>query len=565
MSRFLKAAIVVIALVVGQTVVGVSVAQAAANPTFKVTATFKSSNGKTLLWLSKTGRVIATKALTSNSQAVSLSSSGKVSRANVNGSTLQLVTSSGGDYYGPVVLGWKKSTQVYTQMNFSTSLTSIAFGTITKSTVTSKQGYAKVSTKSTKVITTTKATVKATSYKPKGVGTYGKLNLTSSPSSFHPMSGATIRAFDVNVTDTELKYTGADADADGLPNFADVNDDGDAKTDATDMNTPSMQGGGGIPAASCEAGASFNIFTNFKSTSPAFEGNINKYGPGNFEATSEKINQALTSTLTMVLSPIAQVCGSNVVTTEFKGVGVPYAPTSFVDITGTTGGTGDYQWQIGAGRIGSTTLAGLDLNGDEIGAFNFTSPTQISGQDTFIQRVTTADGKTYEFSSTAGFVFVTHPLPVRYKIHEGDDWTSFFNAERTAATYNRVSTGGDVWFEILRPQRLAVEGEKDANNVQATFMDLGGMRYTPDIPNAMNGTNVGKCDSQVTTDTVSMPADTAVVSESYPSLVIHWNLATCLTSRGGTWAAGPTFDVDIQVEPVGKGGNSAQKIAFVME
>ena len=90
---------------------------------------------------------------------------------------------------------------------------------------------------------------------------------------------------------------------------------------------------------------------------------------------------------------------------------------------------------------------------------NFTSPSQISGQDTFIQKVITADGKTYEFSSTAGFVFVTHPLPVRYKIHEGDDWTSFFNAERTAATYNRVSTGGEVWFEILRPQRLAVEGE----------------------------------------------------------------------------------------------------------
>lgn len=564
MSRVFKAVVVVIALVIGQTVVGVSVAQAAVNPTFKVTATFKSASGKTLLWLSKTGRVIATKPLTSNSQAVSLSSLAKVSRANVNGSTLQLVTSSGGDYYGPVVLGWKSSSQVYTQMNFSTSLTSIALGTITKSSVTTNQGYAKVSTKSTKVITTTKATVKATSYKPKGVGTYGKLNLTSSPSSFHPMSGGTIRAFDVNVTDGELKFTGSDADADGLPNFADINDDGDAKTDATDMNTPSMQGVP-VPPAACEAGASFNIFTNFKSTSPNFNGNINKYGPGDFEATSDKINQALSSTLTMVLSPITQVCGSNVVKTEFKGVGVPYAPTDFVDITGTVGGTGDYQWQIGAGRIGSTTLAGLDLNGDEIGAFNFTSPTQISGQDTFIQKVTTADGKSYEFSSTAGFVFVTHPLPVRYKIHEGDDWTSFFNVDRTAATYNRVSTGGEVWFEILRPQRLAVEGELDSEGAQATFMDLGGMRYTPDIPNAMNGTNVGKCDSQVTTDTVAMPADTAVVSASYPVLVIHWNLGTCLTSRGGTWAAGPTFDVDIQVEPVGKGGNSAQKIAFVME
>ena len=480
MSRFLKAAVLVVALVVGQTVIGITAAQASTNPTFKVTATFKSATGKTLLWLSKTGRVIATKAITTSSQSVSLSSAGKVSRANVNGSTLQLVTSSGGDYYGPVVLGWKSTSQVYTQMNFSTSLTTIAFGNITKKTVTTNQGYGLAQYKSTKVLTTTKATVKAVSYKPKGVGTYGKLNLTSSPSSVHPMSGGFIRAYDVNVTDAELKFTGADADADGLPNFADINDDGDAKTDATDTTSPNMQGGG-VPAASCEAGASFNIFTNFKSTSPNFMGNINKYGPGTFEATDERINQALSSTLTMVLSPINNVCGSNVVKTEFKGVGVPYAPTDFVDITGTIGGTGDYQWQIGAGRIGSTTIPELDLNGGDMGAFNFTSPTQISGQDTFIQRVTTADGKTYEFSGTAGFVFVTHPLPVRYKIHVGDDWTSFFNVDRTAATYSRVSTAGDVWFQILRPQRLAVEGEIYSDGSQATFMDLGGMRYTPDI------------------------------------------------------------------------------------
>ena len=83
----------------------------------------------------------------------------------------------------------------------------------------------------------------------------------------------------------------------------------------------------------------------------------------------------------------------------------------------------------------------------------------------------------------------------------------------------------------------------------------------------MNGTNVGKCDSQATTDSSLMPADTAVVAENYPVLEIHWNLNTCLTSRGGTWSGDPshTFDVDIQVEPQGRGGNSAQKIAFVME
>ena len=258
----------------------------------------------------------------------------------------------------------------------------------------------------------------------------------------------------------------------------------------------------------------------------------------------------------MVLQPINQVCGSNVVKTEFKGLGVPYAPTEFVDITGKTAGSNDYKWTIGNGRMSGQTVSGLS-------AFTFTAPTQISGQDTFIQRVTTAAGAVYEYSATAGFVFVTHPLPLQYSA-DNATWSDFIDGSGNVVyPSNHVPTTGHVYIKLLRPQRLAVEGESNFGS-DAPFVDLGGMKYTPDIPNPMNSTQVGKCDSQVAND--SSFVDTPVTTGTAPTFVIDWNLRTCLTARGGSWSGTPfNFDVDVQVEPSGRGGNSAQKIGFTAQ
>ena len=559
MSRFVRALALAVTLALGSVALTALPAQAATT-TYSVKATLKSSAGKTILWLSKTGRVVATKAITKSNQAVTLSTtSKKISKTMLNGSTLQLVTTSGGDYYGPVVLGWSSKTKVYTQMNFG-SANSINFGTINKKAVTTNQGYALASAKSGKVLT---KVVKAVNYKPVGVGTYGKVQTGAATVSFSTASLASGAAGDIDLnasistfaTDPQANnYTGADPDADGLPNFADVNDDGDTRTDAADSTTPAPpQSVGGT---NCEAGASFTIFTNFKSTAMNFAGNLNYYGPGDFQANTSRINNALTNTLSMVIQPIRQVCGSNVTKTEFKGVGVPYAPTDFVDITGKTAGSNDYQWTIGNGRMSGQTVTGLS-------AYTFSDPTQISGQDTFIQRVTTAAGNVYEYSATAGFVFVTHPLPLKYSA-DNSTWSDFIDTSG-AVVYpgNRVSTTGHVYIKMLRPQRLAVEGESTFGTA-APFVDLGGMKYTPDIPNPMNGTNVGKCDSQTSTD--SSFVDTPVTSGDAPVYTIDWNLGSCLTSRGGTWSgSGWNFDVDVQVEPSGRGGNSAQKIGFTAQ
>lgn len=526
----------------------------AAPAKYTVKASFKSAKGKTVLLVARTGRVLASAKITKTTHAVTLVTP-KVST--IQGATLQLVTTSGGDYYGPVVLGWASKTSVYTQMNPGTAKT-LNFGTITKKTVTDKQGYGLASAKSAKVVKS--KSVSASNYKPKGVGTYGK-------SGTAPMSARQISTYaEVDVTDT---FAGGDADGDGLTNAFDVNDDGDAKVDLADTSTPTPPNNLQPSDAACETAASFYIFTNFKATQPNFEGNINAYGKvgSEFEATPERIANRITNTLSMVISPIQNVCGSPVVKTELKGVGVPYAPTDFVDI-GDTGMTGDYQWTIGNGKISDNLVDGLPTNrtGNEKG-WNFTSPSEISGQDTFIQRVTTEDGKTYEFTSTAGFIFVTHPLPTRFRLNDGE-WQNFFLEDGTVSfgNLNRIElfSTSVLEIEMFRPQRLAIDGEV------GTFYDLAGMRYTPDIPNGpmVQGSppsqGAGKCDAETQIDS-DMSTDTAINTETKPRVTLSWEIGRCYSTKNPSmpWPDGQV-SVDIQVEPQGRGGNSAQKIQFLL-
>ena len=525
---------------------------------FTVKANFKAAKGKTVLLVARTGRVLASAKITKATQPVTLVSPVV---STIKGATLQLVTTSGGDYYGPVVLGWASKTSVYTQMNPGTAK-SLNFGVINNKSVTSKQGYGLATAKSAKVIKT--KAVSASNYKPNGVGNYGKSGIS-------PMSARVSSAY-ANEDATDA-FAGADADGDGLTNAFDVNDDGDAKVDLADSSTPTPPNN--LPAndPSCETAASFFIFTNFKATQPEFQGNINAYGRtgSSFEATPEKIASAISDTMSMVISPIQNVCGSPVVKTELKGVGVPYASTDFVDI-GNPGNTGDFQWTIGNGKISNVEISGLPTNrsGNEKG-WNFTSPSEISGQDTFIQRVTTQDGKSYEFTSTAGFIFVTHPLPTRYRVNNGQgfgDWQSFFNDQGQVAFGNqqRIELYSQTVLEIemFRPQRLAIDGET------GTFYDLAGMRYTPDIPNGpwVQGQppsqGAGKCDVETHIDT-EMSVDTAINTDTKPRLTISWEIGRCYSTKNPVmnWPNGQV-SVDIQVEPQGRGGNSAQKIQFLL-
>ena len=557
--------------------------------TYTVTATVKGGKNLTVLLISGSGRLLASKKVTGTSQSITLKSP---ATASIGGTSLQLVNSAGaskGAYFGPVTLGHKgtKSTsasRVYTQLKQSIS-TSVKLGTLTiKKVGAGKQGYAVASATSKSADTSVGAQVSASKGRPTGVGTFGKT------------SGVAIKSYGVSATaagdpcsppNTQTcgpdskeigppnpgqpnvgqpttqqgsvvnkdETLGGDADDDGIPNAFDVNDDGDAVLDSADTTTPAPKVAADNGTTTCGA-VDFKIFTNYKATQGGYAGTINAYAPGAFKATKENIASTITKSMTMVFSPITQVCGSNVVTTELKGNGVAYAPTDYVSLSGGVCNTGDYQWAIGQGFI--CPGAG---NKTAFGGYTFTGSDLPTGQDTFTMRVTTADAKSYEFTSSVGFVFVTHPMFVEY----GTDGTNF-----TKVDYNNSTPGPDgariteptisvgkaqtLYLKVLRPQRLAMDGEA------GEFYDLAGFKYTPDIPNV---SGVGKCDQLTVTDK-EMASDTVLDAGKPTTVLLTWAIGEkCFTPKGVAWAPGAS-DFDVQVEPSGPGGNSAQKIRITL-
>jgi len=519
-----------------------------------ITATIKGGKNLTVVLVSGTGRTLASKAITKKSQSISLATP---ALSKITGLNLQLVSTSGasrGEYFGPVVLGWKgkKSSSartVYMRLKNSSSK-KIALGTLTVKTVgaAKKQGYAIVSKQVAAVSKTAGMSARASKGRPLGVGTYGKSGTVTTQS----VSAKSVPAVDppnqnqvpegaVEVDDNTF---GGDKDKDGLPNAFDVDDDGDGILDASDADTPTPKVSADDGSKDCGA-IRWNIFTNYKATGENFAGTINAHGSGNFEATPTAIASTIQNTMTMVFQPITQVCGSPVKATYIKGNGVPYAPASYTQVSRTCN-TGDYQWLIGKGRMCSTDGQGYDFGG----AYSF-SPTDLpSGQDTFSIKLETESGQSYEFTASPGFVFVTHPMLKSYNTGSGEQAVTYGGAIPRIA----INSGTELFLTFYRPQRLGFDGET------SKFYDLGGFRYTPDIPNGVNnGPNrPGKCDAGTQIDT-TMTKDTAINTSTPSTITIKWKIGQCFSLKSIAWTTG-TLNVDMQVEPTGPGGNSAQKI-----
>lgn len=566
-----KFSLVLSAIVLASPIVAVSSASASvskqAGKTYSVTATFKNANNLTVIVMGATGRQLASASISRASQKVTL----RTTRTNtLNGATLQLINSASasgdarGDYFGPVVLSWNgavkstKATKLLTKIKTKTTKLNLGTITVKRVSATSKQGWAIAAAK---VKAVSSEVSRGINGRPIGVGNYGATGAAS------VVKSAGVHAFAPGEPNTPDKSIGGDLDKDGIPNAFDVNDDGDDVIDSGDTNTPQPFAATDNGNSTC-APVNFRIFTNFKATQGGFAGSINAYGIGSFLATDSSIATQITKTMSMVFSPITQVCGQPVTKTELKGVGVPYAPSEYVEL-GNSCSTRDYQWLIGTGR-----MCGLDASGYAFGsAYSFSSTDLPSGQDTFSMRVTLQDGSQHEFTSTPGFVFVTHPLILSYSTN-GTNFTNIdYSNTRPSnegpavnAPKISISQSQDLYLKIYRPQRLGIEGEGTG------FFDLGGYRYTPDIPNGIiiNPTpgvpatptqGPGNCDSQALTDT-AMSSDTAINVANKPTLNIKWNIGKCFADRGVTWSAGE-LTVDIQVVPQGLGGNSAQKLFLV--
>lgn len=578
--------------------------------TYTVTATVKGGKNLTVLLISGSGRLLASKKVTGTSQKITLKSP---ATASIGGTSLQLVNSAGaskGAYFGPVTIGHKGSkatnaSRVYTQLKQSIS-TSVKLGTLTiKKVGAGKQGYAVASATSSSADTSVGAQVNASKGRPTGVGTFGKTSgvaitsygvsaaavgdpcapsgtptcqngkemaapsgppvstpptgQPSSPATGQPSTPATGQPTSQEGAVINKDETlGGDADDDGIPNAFDVNDDGDAVLDSADTSTPAPKVAADDGTTTCGA-VDFKIFTNYKATQAGFAGTINAYGVGAFKADKTNIASTITKTMSMVFSPITQVCGSSVTRSYLRGVDVAYAPTDYVEL-GKPCNTGDYQWIIGAGK-----MCGFDASGYSFGsAYTFGATDLPTGQDTFSMKVETADGKSYEFTSSPGFVFVTHPMVIAY----GTDATNYTNIDYTKSTTGpdgariteptiSVTQSQTLYLKVYRPQRLAMDGEA------GEFYDLGGFKFTPDIPNG--SPPVGKCEALKSTDT-TMTSDTPIDIANPPVMILQWAIGSkCygVLPKNITWAPAAS-DFDIQVESSGPGGNSAQKIRITL-
>ena len=136
------------------------------------------------------------------------------------GPTVHLLKS--GKYGGPVVLGKKNSTTGYTRIAAAKG------GKVSIGTIAMKTGYAVATAKST--VLDTKSSIRMKSSKPVSSGSVREAAL------FGP-----VRSF-AALTDASAEL-GADADRDGLPNFADADANGDAILDAAQPDsTVAFQG-----------------------------------------------------------------------------------------------------------------------------------------------------------------------------------------------------------------------------------------------------------------------------------------------------------------------------------
>lgn len=584
-----RKAVAVVATVAALVVAGVSPVRAAVRTfgkTYSLTATVKGAQNMAVLLVSAKGQTLASASISKSSQKVTLKASGVTS---TKGATIQLVSGSAasgkGAYFGPAVIGWKgtksgSASKVTSKLKASSS-TKISLGTlqVKKASATAKQGYAVALAASKLADTSTGALAKANKGKPSGVGTYGKDQSVSSGDftvslasvnaagctpvgtptcdpQGNPIGGA------VSAATSDDDLLGGDKDDDGIPNAFDVNDDGDALVDGADADTPAPKVGAESATGDCAA-MDFRIFTNLKATDGDYAGTLNAYGSGNFQATADRSAAVVGKTMTMVFQPISSVCNSQVTARYLKGNGVSYAPSDYVKL-GNTCGTGDYQWYVGAGRMCDSNPA--STNGFAFGSQHTFSGTDLpTGQDTFTMKVETADGNSYEFTSSPGFVFVTHPMLVSYDNGSGYSGNIPYGTVNIPAI--QVNKATDLTLTMFRPQRLAFDGED--GSAEGAYYDLAAFKYTPDIPNGIMGSSgpgggqpltqaPGKCDALTTKDS-TMTDDTRVNTATKPMITLKWRLSQCLTARNITWTAG-YLTVDIQVEPTGPGGNSAQKL-----
>jgi hypothetical protein len=336
-------------------------------------------------------------------------------------------------------------TQVYTSFRAGKNL-----GTISKSGLV----YLVKAVSLGSVIASTKTTAK--NFIPVGLATNGL-----------PSSQVARTALGV----TALATTPTDVDKDGLVEALDIDDNGNGIIDNYDS------------VGVTQPENSFRVFSNLKLDMDA---SINLHATG---LSTERVDAALRSVQTLAIA----VAGGTGETTELDCGGLTYCssggtgeapPNNGSSFPGTAGGTfdpdGDGFGTITKGATGDFQLA------------TKAASSAISGGDTFIERVTSADGTERRIPGTLNFVFTSTPALKTIAINADAAQTIDYSVSvnRLGAINNCLSvpSSGPVSVTMVgwRPQRPGVSSAGES-----THVDIGNSKITIDIPNAPTTTGAG--------------------------------------------------------------------------
>lgn len=498
-------------------------ATAAPTPTGKITGTLDAP-GMTVLAVAPNGTT--TSGTASASGAFSVPAKGIV--------TLHL-RAADGTYAGPVVLANLGRTATVMGVRAGTRLGKVDV----------RNGYARVLSKPAPKRLAPQLAARAAKGVPLGAGKLGLVKLPKAK--------------------LKLTAAGQDADGDGVVNAFDVDDDGDLRLDNID---PLATAGG--PAPKPKSGSlpskeerKVTVFSNLKL---ALEASLNA-NAGIGSMSKEAVNAAMSASQTLAISVVP---GDEV---ELDCGGLSYC---------SSGGTG--RGLVASASGGTSFPTDYDADGDGFGTIE-KGPTgdfqlqtganfdQIGSGDLFIERVTAGSRSLTTAPGMLNYAFTSVPAvtmfsdgsvntTVSYPVAAGSPGTAGAPAEA------RANADGDVvlTFTIWRPQRPRIAP------FEAKWVDIGGLGYSVDVPNAPSGggTAPGTCaaatlsesDASLTPDGDQL-LDSAADRAADPAntLTFSVNMTDCLGS-GASWDVGETLNFDIQARTK-DGDNAAQKLNFI--
>ncbi len=358
-----------------------------------------------------------------------------------------------------------------------------------------------------------------------------------------------------------LAATSVDVDKDGLVEALDADDNNNGVIDNYDA------------AEVAQPANSFRVFSNLKLD---MDQSLNLHSTG---LSTTLIDAALGNAQTLAIA----VAGGAGETTELDCGGLTYC---------SSGGTGQAPPNSGLPFPG---VAGgsFDPDGDGLGTIErgFTgdfqlatraSSSAIAGGDTFIERVTGADGRERQIPGVLNFVFLSTPAIKTIAVNADPVQTVNYDVttNRLGALNNCIlaPSSGTVSVTLTgwRPQRPGVSSAGEA-----AYVDLGNSLITIDIPNAPSTPGVGGGSPgpgncvvsayQESDDNLSIGADGLqdnkgdVDASSSNTFQFTVNVTDCLAgARSGplSWGSGQQLQLDLQFRSR-DGDNAAQKICLV--